>query len=259
MDNIFAQLQMLSVAQEENPIQECRKQLNKLVAYMRSLPNAREQTEFFAKLRHFDVSILDEADGFMVDEALTVEDIPEEFRDDRYDFCHGDYLVFSGRYVYPVKDVHGDVMGFCGYDKFEDMKYKDSRNLGYIAKRYSVYGMEKLPEYYKSNKPVFFVEGIACCLYLRQMGFQACALLGSTISPYVAEIIRRFGDWAIVFPDADEAGSKLRHSLKYILPTTRCVQSRVAKDIDDSRMVMPDFYKELEKLESPFWLSPYLM
>lgn len=255
-DNIFAQLQALSTLNEETTIGSLRKQLNGLVAFFKSREAYLEEVTIFAEMvRNLEVKTLLDCDSFMVQEDFLLTELPEEFQHDSLGFCRGDYCVYQGRYVYPVKDVRGDVMGFCGYDKFSEVKYLDSLNFGYKAKSYSLWGMEMLPEYYKSDKPVYFVEGIVCCLYLRQCGLQALAMLGSNISPYVTEIIRRFGTRAIVCCDSDEAGTKCRNILKKRLPTVRCVQSRIAKDVDDSREVNPDFASELSKLSNPFYNS----
>lgn len=255
-DNIFAQLQALSTLNEETTIGSLRKQLNGLVAFFKSREAYLEEVTIFAEIvRNLEVKTLLDCDSFMVQEDFLLTELPEEFQHDSLGFCRGDYCVYQGRYVYPVKDVRGDVMGFCGYDKFSEVKYLDSLNFGYKAKSYSLWGMEMLPEYYKSDKPVYFVEGIVCCLYLRQCGLQALAMLGSNISPYVTEIIRRFGTRAIVCCDSDEAGTKCRNILKKRLPTVRCVQSRIAKDVDDSREVNPDFASELSKLSNPFYNS----
>lgn len=255
-DNIFAQLQALSTLNEETTIGSLRKQLNGLVEFFKSREAYLEEVTIFAEMvRNLEVKTLLDCDSFMVQEDFLLTELPEEFQHDSLGFCRGDYCVYQGRYVYPVKDVRGDVMGFCGYDKFSEVKYLDSLNFGYKAKSYSLWGMEMLPEYYKSDKPVYFVEGIVCCLYLRQCGLQALAMLGSNISPYVTEIIRRFGTRAIVCCDSDEAGTKCRNILKKRLPTVRCVQSRIAKDVDDSREVNPDFASELSKLSNPFYNS----
>lgn len=255
-DNIFAQLQALSTLNEETTIGSLRKQLNGLVAFFKSREAYLEEVTIFAEMvRNLEVKTLLDCDSFMVQEDFLLTELPEEFQHDSLGFCRGDYCIYQGRYVYPVKDVRGDVMGFCGYDKFSEVKYLDSLNFGYKAKSYSLWGMEMLPEYYKSDKPVYFVEGIVCCLYLRQCGLQALAMLGSNISPYVTEIIRRFGTRAIVCCDSDEAGTKCRNILKKRLPTVRCVQSRIAKDVDDSREVNPDFASELSKLSNPFYNS----
>lgn len=255
-DNIFAQLQALSTLSEETTITSLRKQLNGLVKFFKSRDKYLEEVTIFAELvRNLDVKTLLDCDSFMVQEDFLLTELPEEFQHDSLGFCKGNRCVYEGRYVYPVKDVKGDVMGFCGYDKFSDVKYLDSLNFGYKAKSYSVWGMEKLPEYYTSDKPVFFVEGIVCCLYLRQCGLQSLAFLGSNASPYVLEIIKRFGHRAIICSDSDEAGTKCRNMIRKRIPHIRCIQSKIAKDIDDSRSIDNNFVSELLKLSNPYYNS----
>lgn len=259
MANIFAELQMISQQNADSSIKRLREDLNAIVEVFKSRDTyLQEVTTFAQHIRHLDVQTLLDCDSFMVQPDVLINEIPRELQHDSLGFCRGVNLVFSGRYVYPVKDVKGDVMGFCGYDKFSDVKYLDSQNYGYKAKRYSCWGMEKLPEYYVSKEPVFFVEGIVCALYLRQCGLQSLALLGSNVSAYMLEIIKRFGSRAIVVVDADEAGNKCRQNLKFRIPAVRVIQSRVAKDIDDSRMVDPNFVEELKKYRNPFYSSKLL-
>lgn len=242
--------------QEETTIDQSRKVLNDIVKFFQSLPDYEENVRIFAELvRNLEVSTLKKCDSFMIQPDFLITQVPEEFRHDSYGICRNDYIIFSGRYVYPVKDVRGNVMGFCGYDKFSGTKYLDSTNYGYRAKTYSVWGMEELPDYYRSTEPVYFVEGIVCALYLRQCGFQALAMLGSSVSPYVVEIMKRFGSRAITVCDSDEAGSKCRHYLRRVCPQMRCVQSKISKDVDDSRAVDPNFAEELHKLRNPFYAS----
>ena len=81
------------------------------------------------------------------------------------------------------------------------------------------------------------------------------ASLGSYLTPYMVVVLKRFGRRCIVIPDSDEAGNKYRHQVQMALPMARCVQSCVAKDIDDSRQVYPKLADELRKLESPFGRS----
>lgn len=256
MPNIFQELQMQTM-QEGNTVAKTRKVLNELVEWFKQRPEYLEQLSFFAgeKLRNLDMQTLIDCDSFMCIDSFLANEIPEKFHHDSYGFVRGIDVVFSGRYVYPVKDVHGDVMGFCGYDKFSDIKYLDSVNFGYVATRYSCWGMEKLPEYYRSNEPVYFMEGIVCALYLRQCGFQALATLGSNVTPYVREIMKRMKNRVFYLADADEAGNACKKSLKRSMPWLRVVQSRIAKDIDDSRKVDPSFADELRKLKDPFYRS----
>lgn len=255
-DNFFAQLQALSTLNDDATVVKARKQLNQIVNFFKSRDSYLEEVTWFAELvRHLNVDTLLKCDSFMVQDDFLSTLIPEELRHDSLGFCRDHDVVFQGRYVYPVKDVKGDVMGFCGYDKYSDVKYLDSKNFGYTAKSYTLWGMEELPKYYKSNAPVYFVEGIVCALYLRQCGLQSLATLGSNFSPYVLEIVKRFGMRAVVVNDSDEAGTRCRHILQKKLPYLRCVQSCLAKDVDDSRMVNEDFVEELRKLENPFYTS----
>ena len=255
-NNFFAQLQAISMLQAETTVSSLRKQLNEIVAFFKSRPQYLEEVTIMAEqVRFLDVQTLLDCDSFMVQDDWLMTELPEELQHDSLGFCSGMYCNFQGRYVYPVKDVHGDVMGFTGYDKFSEVKYLDSKNVGYKAKSYSFWGMERLPAYYRSKDPVFFVEGIVCALYLRQCGMQSLAYLGSNLSPYQVEIMKRFGTRAIVVCDSDEAGTRTRKSLKYKNPIARVVQSRIAKDIDDSRLVDERFAVELSKLSNPYYHS----
>lgn len=253
---IFAQLQAMSQMDENATVRQSRKQLNEIVELFKSRPMYHDEVEWFAlQTRGLKVQTLLDCDSFMVQPDVLISEIPEELQHDSLGFCRGDSIIFSGRYVYPVKDVKGDVMGFCGYDKFEDPKYLDSVNYGYKAKAYSLWGMERLREYYTSDLPVYFVEGIVCALYLRECGMQSLAALGSNFSPYVTEIMRRFGSRAVVVNDSDEAGTHCRKAIQRKIPGIRCVQSTLAKDVDDSRFVNEDFAEELKKLKDPFYVS----
>lgn len=255
-DNIFAQLQALSTMSEDATIVKSRKQLNQIVEIFKQQEDYLDLVTVFAEdVRNLKVETLLKCDSFMVQPDTPTNILPEELRHDSLGFCKGAHFVFEGRYVYPVKDVKGDVMGFCGYDKFSDVKYLDSLNYGYKAKTYSLFGMEEMEKYYNSDEPVYFVEGPVCALYLRQEGLQALATLGSIVSPYVTEIIRRFGMRAIMVNDADEAGTKCKNQMRRRIPYLRCVQSRIAKDVDDSRQVDPEFVNELRKLKDPYYRS----
>lgn len=247
---------MLNSVQTDSVLQH-RQVLNKIVEWFKQRPEYMEQLEIFASeyVRNLNPKTLIDADSFMCIDDLLYTDIPEEFRHDSYGFVRGMDIVYAGRYVYPVKDVHGDVMGFCGYDKFSDIKYKDSVNYGYIATRYSCWGMERMRDYYQSAAPVFFVEGIVCALYLRQCGHQALAMLGSNVTPYMRAVIKRFGTRAIFICDSDEAGNACKRSLRKSMPWLRVVQSKIAKDVDDSRLVDPSYADELAKLSNPFYVS----
>lgn len=252
--------EMQELAEAEFTVADTRKDLNRLVEYFMAREDQVESVEVaFVKERQLSWDIAREHKIFFVDDELEKIDLPEEFCEESFGFVRGSHLVFSGRLVYPVMDVKGDVMGFCGWDKFEKPKYLDSKTYGYTAKQTTFYGMEKLPEYYRSGKPIYVVEGIVCCLYLRSIGLQAIATLGSSISGYVLEILKRVENRLIFIPDNDVigknneelatslAGEHYVRQVKRLLPRATVIQSIVAKDIDDTRKVEDHKYEGLLK------------
>lgn len=255
-ENFFAELQMLSIKAGDD-VQKYRQMCNEILSIFKSQPDYDELLGWFASIgRNLETQTLRDADGFMVQPDTPATILPEHLRDDGTGFTRGNFLVYDGRFVYPVKDTNGDVMGWCGYDKFEAPKYLDSTTYGYKAKESTLYGMERLRDYYMSDEPVFVTEGIVCTLWLRQSGFQALASLGSHLTPYVIEILKRFGDRLIMIPDSDEAGLKYKKQCKYALPKARVMQSRVAKDIDDSRQKNDELSSELHRCFNRFYASP---
>lgn len=251
----FAQLQMLSLEAGDG-VAEAREKLDQISAIFRARPEHRSYLELMSYLRDgFPVSALEQADVLCVDYHDTPSMLPEELHHDSLGFVRESHLVFRGRYVYPVKDTKGHVAGWCGWDPFETPKYLDSTNYGYSAKNALFYGAECLPSYYRSEQPVIVTEGIACCLYLRYLGFQALASLGSVLSPYMVTVLKRFGRRAIIIPDADEAGNKYREQVRRSLPMAKCLQSHVAKDIDDTRKKCPELKDELTIAIQPFGRS----
>lgn len=257
MDNIFAELQMTS-ANSMNTILDARKKMNELLHLFLERPERMGLLNIFAHdFRNLEPQTFVDCDSFFIDQDDPTLYIPEEYKTDTYGMYGAFGCKFCGRYVYPVKDVRGDVIGWCGYDKSSDIKYLDSINYGYKAKNATVWGMEKMPEYYKSGRQVFFTEGIVCALYARQCGEQACATLGSNLTPYVATIINRFGDKARIITDSDEAGNKFKRIAHRMCPKARVLQSKIAKDLDDSREVNPDIKFELPKFENRFYRSPF--
>lgn len=257
MANIFAELQMQS-ANSMNTILDTREKLNHMLKLFIEQPLREPLVRVFAEqYRNLDVQTLLDADTFMIQEDDPLMYIPEEYQEDTFGMFKGDRCLFRGRFVYPVKDVKGNVMGWCGYDRDSDVKYLDSINYGYKAKNASMWGMEKMPEYYASTRQVWITEGIVCALYARQCGEQALATLGSNLTPYVATIINRFGARARILTDSDAAGNKFKKIANRLCPQARVVQSKVAKDLDDSRMVNPAIKDELAKFEQRFYRSEF--
>lgn len=223
--DFFTRLQLETIC---TPAEE-RRRNNNTVQFFKQHPDYLSNLRLFSQLRpSLSVQTLQNADAFYIPEFFY---LPDETNISSH---------FCGRFVYPVKDVSGDVAGWCGYDCETPPKYLDSVNVGYKAKHTMLYGMEQIPQYYRSDKTVFITEGIVCSLLLRQYGFHALALLGSFLSPYFIQILLRFGDKLIILPDSDESGTKLARQATKVLPKARALQSSVAKDVEDTRNIIGD-------------------
>lgn len=251
------------IYEEHYSIEDVRKDLNRVVDFFRSKEYHQMAMEVALRDdRQLSMEIIEDCKAFFIPEDTTISELPDWMLQDSLGMVKfKKYITYLGRVVYPVFDVHKDVMGFCGWEKFSKElgvpKYLDSRNSGYVAKQASVYGMEKIEEYYNSNKPVYVVEGIVCCLYLRSQGFQALALLGSNLTPYVTQILRRFGRRLILIPDNDDAGNSLATMAKYRLKGCTIIQVAKGKDIDGCRLyedhsLEEQLLQELKSLSNPF-------
>lgn len=251
----------------ENSVEASREVLTEAVEFFSGHKDNQWKVDLVMKdMRdNLDLSSIDEKGIFLYDsDEFNFMDIPEQYKGYTLGlFSNDKYSRYAGRLVYPVRDVKGKVMGLCGWDPTELPKYLDSNTFGYNAKNNCLYGMEKLPEYYVSKENVYIVEGITCCNYLRSKGLQALALLGSSISKYVVEILRRFGYRCILLPDNDKAGLSILKSAEWNLDEARCYVSTVAKDMDDTRKIEDGKYEdillsELRSLNNPFVLTKVL-
>jgi DNA primase len=236
-------------------VENTRETLKEVQAYFQAKEyHSRVMKLCFEDMRELPASVADVCGAFFIDPDIASFELPEEFTEEAIGLCRNKSIVFEGRLVYPVFDVKNQIMGLCGWDKFIEPKYLDSRNQGYKAKRTTLYGMEKLPEYYNSKEPVFVVEGIVCCLYLRLQGYQALALLGSSMTPYVRIVLKRFGFNLIVIPDSDKAGQGLVNLTKRYLPEARVWQNLLAKDTDDARKVDEErVLADISNATNPFY------
>lgn len=61
-------------------------------------------------------------------------------------------------------------------------------------------------QYLQGNKPVFLVEGFFACIHLVKTGFEAVALMGTTLSSYQLDMMKESRRFYLLMMDGDEAG-----------------------------------------------------
>jgi hypothetical protein len=243
---------------DEYSIEEVREDLGNIVKFFQQQDYHEHAMKLFIEdSRELPLQVAKDLDAFCVDENMPIGSMPEWMQQESLGFIKNKWVPMWGRCVFPVKDVHGSVMGFCGWDPFAEPKYLDSKNYGYKAKATTLFGMEKLPEYYVSKEPIFVTEGLMCTAYLRSQGFQALASLGSHLTPYVITILQRFGSRLIMVPDNDDTGDTYIKQIKRCLPKALIIQCAKGKDIEGLRKLDEHVYeekllKELKSLSNPF-------
>lgn len=214
-------------------VEEARKYLREIVDTFRSRPENPQQVEYFARFRELPASILNQQEAFMVEDDIPANFLPPHLQHMGLGFCIGDRLVYSGRFVFPVKDVDGNIAGFVGNDAFEHPKYLDSKNIGYKANTNLFAGSELLPKAYSSAEPVFVVEGKIDQLRLLDMDFIGLCTLGAYMSSYQVTILKRLGSRVVCIWDNDAAGKKATERTKILLPQAKVIRPTKLNDLDD--------------------------
>ena len=242
-EDFFKELSQLMLSDAD--ISEHRHDLNELVQFFKNREPYENDLYLMTCVRKgMPIEAFRDADAFFVPEDFNTKELPEKFMEEAYDFCRSGYTKWHGRVMLPVKDVKGDVMGFTGWDPTVKPKYLDSENYGYVAKRSTLLGMENLPKYY-SDGYVVIVEGPMCMLWLRSHGVNCMSSLGSHLTSYVVQILKRFGSKCLVIADADEAGDKFKKQVRRELPDAICKQCLIANDIDDARKIKEDIHLDV--------------
>lgn len=123
---------------------------------------------------------------------------------------YGIYDKFSGRAIFPIKDVEGTVIGFGGRylgDSKLVAKYLNSPETAVFQKGENLYALDRA----KSSPDDFFLlcEGYMDVIALHQAGFRnAVASLGTALTEHQAERMSRYKHKAVLTYDSDDAGVK---------------------------------------------------
>lgn len=164
----------------------------------------------------------------------------------------------EGRYIFPVKDMVGNVVALIGWkqDNYKT-KYLTTPSK-YFNKNIMFYGMEQIGEV-GLNKRFFLCEGIFDTLALRSLGFNALAQMGISSSRN-KQVLYSLFKRLIGVPDLDYEGRRVLKSDAWNLPTNGSYlmwKGIDAKDIDtltlmvegeSIREVLMDVWKEKSRI-----------
>lgn len=137
---------------------------------------------------------------FLVKTGLTIE--KEDYVFDR----------FSGRIIFPIHGISGNVIGFGGRTLRTDKsiaKYLNSPESDIYHKSRVLYGLFQAKKSIVNNNRCFLVEGYTDVIALHQAGIEnVVSSSGTALTPEQIRLIKRFTENITILYDGDEAGLK---------------------------------------------------
>ena len=127
----------------------------------------------------------------------------------------------------PVHSPDGMLLGFVG----RSVEGKDFKNTPGLPKAKTLFNLSRV----KSSKTVYVVESSFDAIRLDQCGFAAVATLGSNVSNFQIDLLKKYFNDIIVIADNDDAGGNMVKKLKEKLSSRVSVISleQQYKDVGD--------------------------
>ncbi len=147
-------------------------------------------------------------------------------------------FLLENRYIFPVKDMLGNVVALIGWYP-DEKKYITTPSL-LFSKSGMFFGMDQLSKT-GINKKYFLTEGIFDSLSLRSLGYNAVAQMGIDSSQQ-KEVLYGLFRRIVAVPDSDSEGKKVVSMDAWHIPVGSSYmkwsgsgsgKKRVIKDIDD--------------------------
>lgn len=132
----------------------------------------------------------------------------------------GIYDTFRDRIMFPISDIHGNVIAFGGRVMDESQpKYLNSPDTPLFKKGETLYGLNLAREWIRKNGYAIIVEGYFDVIACHQHGFNnTVAPLGTALTAGHLQKLKRFSKRAVLVFDGDEAGrSAARRSIPMLL------------------------------------------
>lgn len=123
----------------------------------------------------------------------------------------GFYDRFRGRIMFPIWDVHGNVVGFTGRVLVETEKsggkYVNTPQTSVYDKSHVVFGLNKAKQDIRSNNLIVMVEGQMDVIACHQAGMKnVVATSGTAMTEHQVRLLKRYSTNLTMAFDADAAG-----------------------------------------------------
>jgi len=118
---------------------------------------------------------------------------------------------FSGRIMFPIHGITGEVLGFGGralIDKLKAVKYLNSDSSNIYQKSKILYGMHLAKKTIKKLNFCYIVEGYTDVMAMFQFGItNVVSSCGTALTKEQIRLIHRFTNTIVILFDSDEAGA----------------------------------------------------
>ena len=119
------------------------------------------------------------------------------------------YDRFRGRVIFPIKDLHGSVIGFGGraIADGDNPKYLNSPETTLYQKSQTLFGLDMAKQAIRKENQAILVEGYFDQMRATQFGiFNTVATCGTALTPKQAGILRNYASSVVLVFDSDNAG-----------------------------------------------------
>tara|TARA_B100000575_G_scaffold176381_1_gene141436 strand:+ start:8782 stop:10641 length:1860 start_codon:yes stop_codon:yes gene_type:complete len=160
---------------------------------------------------------------------------------------------FSGRVIFPIHSITGQVLGFGGRltdDKIKAAKYVNSDSSEIYQKSKILYGLHIAKLHIKKLDFCYIVEGYTDVMALHQVGFKnTIANCGTALTKDQIRLIKRFTKNIVILFDSDSAGHAATvKAIDLILEenmTPKILQ--LPKNNDPASFVLSNSYEKVNK------------
>lgn len=155
--------------------------------------------------------------------------------------------VFFRRFMMPIMDKRGQVLGFGGRvtQKTSAPKYINSPESPVFHKKECLFGIQNL----NPKRTVYIVEGYMDAISLQISGVNAVAVLGTAVGNGHAQLLRSFGAKKVVI-SLDSDGAGVKNAIKAIDALSRDFDVRVLCEYDGCKDPDEFVHKKKGRFES---------
>lgn len=196
------------------------------------------------KVRSMDYKICLEAKAFFIpnNDYLLEYTIPEVLNDQYGIYNYEGICLWHSNIVFPIFDLGNSIVGLGGFNPVNYVKAHETHDWTITYYQYSKKSifpkgrfMYMLPGIYnKALKDGYLivVDGLFDAVHLSSYGFNAAALMGSSITDEIIMQLR-FIKKVIIISDNDAAGLQFIRTLKTHLHNTVTIYQGETKDVDE--------------------------